>query len=1558
MSSWHLNFKKLFQILCKPFIRFFTKFQALGDPHTQLKKTCEMLQNQLKAPQHREIAWRTYAKALLLARRCDRINLIQVIHQFDPLFGEYNPRAELSVGQALSFLLDAKPQSSQNLDAAWRLCQRLNEPASVREVEHQICIQLARLGDSNTLLAKLLQRHKEDFLKTTELSEILRSFLNTHFFQVTDPWKAFLEQIPPDQIPKIHQVYAVLDRNIEASELAEAAKDYRSAIRYITNLSGKRVALRRLELSHQLGDETVITEAHQKIAESFWQENNYIEALEHFQKTGEFERVSDCHQKLGELGRAIQLRPSITAEWMQEIRSTLENTIRLQIESQEFLSAIRVLKSVGNAWHKKSEDAEANRTQNLLIEAVRTARSAFSSELQASEGRQPKTDLFKRWSLLEEEAGNYVEAGLQAEKAQDHFAASLLFEKAGAFGQALVALESSSPEDLDPKKKAQLLEQGGDFFMAGLLYERLGEIERAITMYEQAEEFQRAAALHRTQIGDVQILFDGRFRDLLIKAGRLEDLAELCVTKAYQTGCPSEEQARLWRNIKELAAQGLIGQKWLELAKTELPEIEAMDRKKFEAQAATWLQTASREVLMDYTDAIGLDLGTSNSVVCLYNKKTGKPEVVEGRGQRQIPSVFAIDQSGQELVGVTISKLLSKSPRAIITKAKREMGTDRKFRAGGRDYRAEEISAYIINHARQFARDYLQRKIADRVSKIASKRMGSTPPVEWVSEYLEKYPPVIPLPDGVITVPAYFNDAQKQATKTAALLADIHILRLMHEPTAACIAHWNDRNKAEKILVADLGAGTFDLSLIESGDGVFEVLQIEGNNALGSADLDELIYAHFDEFVRVEVGQDIPRNSQASTRLHQACEELKIELSSHTNWTIDLPYLVGDQTLQLTLTRDELERIALNWLNQIRTTCQKIKDSKYKPDRVLLIGGGGLTPAVRRCIQNVFNLEPVSDLDPLTAVARGAALQAAICSDDVKNVLLLDATPFSLGIKCRVESGTNEFSSIIPKHTTIPTAKTQQYTTTEDNQTQVRIEVFQGESSIPEENFKIGDFTLEGIPKEKAGAPKIDVRFDIDANCLLTITARDVATGKQQSITIADSHLLTPAQADSLQARFKDAQEYQASRASLEKLTTELTGQLDKVKNVDIFGLSMRFRDRIQTYEQYRNRYLPTAIDNNTLLEIYSERNQIEDKTRLALDQWDTLSRSVRLWIENYRALNWRSTEIVHQVQILVEEGNRLRQRTDNSGTDIIDIAAQYQRWLSVIESLPLNPEGSAEELAQHFLSLKRYAESLTQFQRIDTPLSLTQVELGLEILGRSRQREAYTEMLTEYAERFDIHSPDFGNLNHSVRIYSSSVVLIEVNLGGFPVSGSGFFISPHYVATNRHVLIDEKTGNCAEPDALSVMTSEGALRVISISLPTWGVDDVALLQVESTSTSIMPLRLGFSELVEVGERIMTIGFPAPERSGFEENLYCNTGLVNRIRKSQFCTERVLEVSIPLQGGISGSPLLNQLGEVIGLLTFLTERKQELSSGQTYSEQSFYSIPVDLLRRLYAEVKN
>jgi len=669
--------------------RLLNNIKSIWDARARLEITCQKLQKLLtrtsSQTQSRELPWELYAKALSLASICGDEQVNRVILNFDPLFGEETPSCVLPVQQGITVLLEAARKSSfttQSLEAAWRLARRAGNRLSIQQMQQKICINLASIGDANALIWKLIERRQEGILEKEELDEILKSFLTQHAFEEQLPWKAFFREFQEGELPQIHQVYGVLDRYLEAADLAEASEDYRSSLRYLTYIPGKDAALRAIGVAERLGDQEAIAANHLKVAESLWEENNYGEALTHFQKAGNLERASDCQEKLGDLAAAIGLRPAISSEWRLDIREAMERRVRSYLDRQEFLEAVRLLHSVEAAWRQKSDEpdisSEADRTGSLLAQAVRTARSYLSAELSAVQG-QTETEICKRWSQIEEAAGNYLEAGLQAEKAQDYFAASVLFEKAGAFGQALAALESAAPDDSQPQRKAELLFSGGDFFMAALLYERLEETDKAITAYEQAKEFFRAAELRQKQIGSDQAVFDDRFLDLLTQAERVEHLAELCATNAEAEERSPEAKARLFRRIQELGNRGLVGQKWLDRVASELPNLEADERSRFNQRANEWLQAATQDVLRDYINAFGLDLGTSSSVVSLYNQKLGQPEVVEVSGRPQIPSVFAIDQLGREIVGVPVSELLSKSPRAIVTQAKRKMGNQQKI---------------------------------------------------------------------------------------------------------------------------------------------------------------------------------------------------------------------------------------------------------------------------------------------------------------------------------------------------------------------------------------------------------------------------------------------------------------------------------------------------------------------------------------------------------------------------------------------------------------------------------------------------------------------------------------------------------------------------------------------------------------------------------------------------------------------------------------------------------------------------------------------------------------
>ena len=568
---------------------------------------------------------------------------------------------------------------------------------------------------------------------------------------------------------------------------------------------------------------------------------------------------------------------------------------------------------------------------------------------------------------------------------------------------------------------------------------------------------------------------------------------------------------------------------------------------------------------------IGIDLGTTNSVVAVM--EGGKPTVIaNAEGSRTTPSIVGFSKTGEKLVGQLAKRQAILNPDKTIASIKRHMGDDYKVNIDGKDYTPQEISAMIL------------RKLADDASNYLGEKVTSA----------------------VITVPAYFNDAQRQATKDAGKIAGLDVLRIVNEPTAAALAYGLEKDKSEKVLVFDLGGGTFDVSILEIGDGVHEVLSTSGDTHLGGDDFDQKVMDWICEEFKKQEGIDLKGDKQAMQRVKEAAEKAKCELSSVFETNINLPFITADANgpkhLDLNLTRAKFEDLCFDLLERCKKPVeQALQDagiSKNEINEVVLVGGSSRIPAVQKLVKDYTGKEPNQSVNPDEVVAVGAAIQAGVLAGEVKDIVLLDVTPLTLGI----ETLGGVMTPLVPRNTTIPVSKSQVFSTAENNQTAVDIQVLQGERPMARDNKSLGMFRLEGIAPAMRGIPQIEVTFDIDANGIVNVSAKDKATNKEQKITITNSSNLSEQDIDKMvkEAEANAAEDKKKKEeAEVKNNAASLIGSADRVMK-DFEG---KIDEADKTKLEEQKTALQKAIDENKATDELKKLSEELQQTMFGISQ-------------------------------------------------------------------------------------------------------------------------------------------------------------------------------------------------------------------------------------------------------------------------------------------------------------------------------------------------------------------
>ena len=561
---------------------------------------------------------------------------------------------------------------------------------------------------------------------------------------------------------------------------------------------------------------------------------------------------------------------------------------------------------------------------------------------------------------------------------------------------------------------------------------------------------------------------------------------------------------------------------------------------------------------------IGIDLGTTNSCVCV--QEAGEPKVIPNKeGERTTPSVVAFNKDGERIVGAAAKRQAITNPNTF-SSIKRLMGTDKKVEANGKKYSPEEVSAMILGDLKESAEAYLGEKVTK----------------------------------AVITVPAYFNDAQRQATKNAGKIAGLEVERIINEPTAAALAYGIDKqDKNQTILVYDLGGGTFDVSILDLGDGVVEVRSTSGNNHLGGDDFDNKIIDYLVSEFKKENGVDLTKDKMAMQRLKEIAEKAKKDLSSMTTTQVSAPFISqgsdGPLHLDMTLTRAKFESLINDLVEStLEPVRNALKDADMKAkdlDKVIFVGGSTRVPLVYETVKKELGMEPSREVNPDEVVAMGAAIQGGVLTGDVNDIVLLDVTPLSLGI----ETLGGVMTVLIPRNTTIPTSKSEVFSTAADNQPAVDVHVLQGERSMAADNKTLGRFQLTNIPPAPRGVPQIEVKFDIDANGIVNVTAKDLGTNKEQSITITSSTNLSDEEIERMRKEAeenKEADKKRKEEADLKNEAEQLVFQTEK--SLKDLGDKVDKKEKEETEDLIKD--LREALSKNDLDDIKAKKDKLQEK--------------------------------------------------------------------------------------------------------------------------------------------------------------------------------------------------------------------------------------------------------------------------------------------------------------------------------------------------------------------------
>ncbi|MFI5910064.1 Hsp70 family protein [Dactylosporangium sp. NPDC051541] len=1472
--------------------------RLLGGPERRVQRLTERLARGFQSDEASPSLARLYRRAIRLALRLDPAAARSVHTAYDDRIAEPLYTAAFTARDAawLGAAVPAGPADALRVvvDIANRLgLRRVRDDARDRLV-----IVTAEGADPAAVIDTLEHLRRRNVLDEHTVRRAVTVYGRRRSLEAErDRWSRLFLALPAPLVPDLFPVALLLDRMDDAHRLMATPAEREQFMDRCLRSSDPATVRLALDQPYRPEHEASFRKLNIHMGALLLARHQPADALLYMREAGDTAGQSICHEQLRQYREAIEAcpddQPDRIAELVGRRLDEFDDMLRRRQFTEVAEETVALRKRLRQVKPKTEGLLRCRRYLARHLEQVVAAGRGYFRRRLDDQPRDGRDEVYRQWSLFEEAAGELDAAAERAVDGNLARRASGLYRRNDRYGDAERVLRGDrSPESLRERAKARLA--GNDVVGAAECLAEAGDWSEAVDLFIRDDRRSDAKQLLVDALGD-DALQDRRLAEILRANAEFRELAELCLRGLARPDLAATATGELRRLSRERALPDTVQQRVDEALDT----IDGRGRQAFETKVAGYVARARTEIGREYSDIFGLDLGTSTCVVAIYGGDPPGVHLCRWRGRDHFPSTISIDRDGNEHTGLSGEELDANGIVQHFAETKMEMGTDVMLdgRPAGTDepvkvrYRPEEVAARLITHGRTVVETFLAGRVRQRVAELATADIGEARP-DWLGWMDQNYQLTVERSRAIVTVPARFPLKANKATRDACRIAGVELVRLIHEPTAACLAATRHGEKVDgRVVLVDFGAGTLDISLVEVSENFYDVQKILGQYRFGSRDFNRAIELELTRQLERQGLQGLDAQS-VKRAVTLAAERFKIQLSNVER--VESPITGPGGTAIVQLTRARLDQILGTDYRTLRSYCREVE---HRPgDRMILVGGPMHAPPIRAVVKDALGIQELPIGEWRTAVAWGAALQGAVLSRRLRTILLQDVTPLPLGIAVADGQDGQRFTTLVEANSRIPLKRTQVFSTHADNQTSVDIQVYNGDL---EPETRIGSFVLADIPPAKRGEPEIEVAFDIDESCILTVTATDRKTRRERSVQFTDTTLLSPPDVDAMRDRLRRARREREQRDKFRELAAALGALADLAETSRAGQAWLELEGRRARFVVPRTSR-PAEVQRE-LAALFNEGAAHKARLDAAVARLDRYRGDVRAFLTDRPADPDRA----------LATGAALLEQTTGAHQEFTKLLARVVAWNRLLAQEAAVNTGSRQRFRQlHDVGDYRRALEGVDYARLGEPADL---ERALHCLAETRQAAEYETLLRRCAAALGHVLLDPDRPADLLAERPALVLAVRaVRADGVSVLGTGTATADRTAVVSAHWLRTAAAGvDGAEPRLKAGLRRGGP---VAATRRDGGPPRTAVLELERP-LGTPPPRVGYHATVRVGDRIWV-----PTRGNGSADWTVVSGIVDTFRHDPGHDRPLYGLEIELSPRSQGGPLINDLGEVVGLV--------------------------------------